>query len=356
MKSVYTLFAVGALLCAAASATAQTNVVTDPVGFYKIVAISNSDTFVAIPFTRPPAYMGLVESVSDSNVVVSGSPGWTVNQWVYPADGAASNTYYVLFRSGQKEGAHFTIISNTADTLILDLDVENLNGVTNGTQISIIPYWTLGTVFPNGEGVVPSPSPLNRATEIRIPDFGGVGINLAPSQTYYFHGGYWKKVGGGNVNYNSAVLLRDGYFIMRQNTATNTTLVAQGAVPMNKLRIVLYTRSDGQQDNFIALTRPASMSLNDSGLYESGAFSNSPSALQRTDELKVFDNELPGQNKAPSETYYRLTTGWRKVGGGNTDYGPTNVFVPGKGYLIRKAAVTNSPNFFWVNSANYTNN
>jgi len=356
MKAIWRLTVCVGLLGLAEVARADTNVVTDPVGFYKVDAWSNSDTIVTVPFTRSSAYVGLVDSVSESNVVIAGSPGWTVNQWVYPADGAASNTYYALFRSGEKEGAHFTILSNTTDTLVLDLDVENLSGVTNGTQVSIIPYWTLGTVFPSGDGVAPSPSLPVHATEILIPDFTNTGINLAPSQTYFYHGGYWKKVGGGSVSFNAAVLLRDGYFIMRQKTTTNTTLVAQGAVPLSKLRIPLYSQASGQQDNFIALTRPASVSLTDSGLYESGAFSNSPNLVVHTDELLVFDNNALVQNKAPSETYFRVSAGWRKVGGGATDFGTTNVFVPGKGYLIRKGTVPGAPFFFWINSANYTNN
>jgi len=356
MKVLCGLLSCVCLLWLAGVARADTNVVTDPVGFYKVDVWSNSDTIVTIPFTRSSAYVGLVDSVSGSNVVIGGSPGWTANQWVYPADGAASNTYYTLFRSNSKEGAHFTILSNTTDTLILDLDVEDISGVTNGTQVSIIPYWTLGTAFPNGDGVAPSPSLFIHATEIWIPDFTGTGINLAPSQTYFYQGGYWKKVGQGNANYNAAVLLRDGYFIMRQNTATNTTFVSQGAVPMSKLRIPLYTQADKQQDNFIALTRPANVSLNDSGLYESGAFSNSPSLFVHTDEVWVFDNAFLAQNKAPSETYFRISAGWRKVGSGNTDFGATNVFVPGNGYLIRKGALTGGANLFWINSANYTNN
>jgi len=351
MKAIWRLTVCVGLLGLAEAARADTNVVTDPVGFYKVDLLGNSDTVVTIPFTRSPAYVGLVDSVSESNVVIAGSPGWTANQWAYPADGSPSNTYYALFRTSDKEGAHFTILSNTTDTLILDLDVEDLSSISNGTQVSIIPYWTLGTAFPSGDGVAPSASQFSHATEILIPNFDGTGINLAPSQTYYYYGGYWRKVGGGTANYNAAVLVRDGYFLARQNTSTNPTFVPAGTVQLSKLRIPLYTQAGGQQDNFVALTRPANVSLTDSGLYESGAFSNSPSQFSHTDELLVFDNAYVAMNKAPVETYYRLLAGWRKVGGGSVDYGATNVFVPGKGYLIRKGAVTGGPFLFWINSA-----
>jgi len=62
---------------------AQTNVTTDPVGFTTTSCLGNSDTYLGIPFTRPPEFTGTVQSVNGSMLTVNGNLGWTVNQFVY---------------------------------------------------------------------------------------------------------------------------------------------------------------------------------------------------------------------------------------------------------------------------------
>jgi uncharacterized protein (TIGR02597 family) len=51
-------------------------VTTDPVGFAKISCVSNSDTFVSLPFTRPSEFVGAIQSVSGNTIVVDSTP-WT---------------------------------------------------------------------------------------------------------------------------------------------------------------------------------------------------------------------------------------------------------------------------------------
>jgi uncharacterized protein (TIGR02597 family) len=346
---------VSLVLCAVGVAHSQTNVVTDPVGFYQITLQSNSDTIVSIPFTRLPDYLGTIASINNSNVTIAGSPGWTANQWAFPAtspDGTTSNTYYLAFRNGNKEGGHFKILSNTTDTVVLNLDVEDLSQVSAGDQISIIPHWTLGTVFPSGQGIAPSPNTLSHATEIYIPNFAGVGYNMSASTNTYYYYNNWRRIGDAN-NHGSDVLIRDGYFIVRQKTATNTILTASGNVHMTKLRAPIYVEQI-KQDNYIGVVRPVAMSLNDSQLFESGAFSNSASSLQITDSLYIYDNIASGYNKSAAATYYRLSSGWRKVGSG-VDFGSSNVFLPGNGYIIRKASRSTVTNLFWSHPPTYTN-
>ena len=326
-----------------------------PAGFYKLDCLGNSDTIVSIPFTRPEAAFAVVQSIAGSAVTVSGAPGWLVNQFVY-ASGTQSNTYYLRFTSGAKEGSYYPIVANDTNSLSLSLGGDDISSVTNGTRLAIIPYWTLGSAFPGGKGVTASAVSFSRKTEVLIPDVNGVGINLSPVTTYYFltnatfPNGIWQQVGAGTTNKNDDVLLSDNYFIVRHNTASNTVFTAQGSVPVSKLTVPLATEVSVKQDNFVALARPVTNTLDESGLMQSGAFVASPSSFNRSDELLAFDNAQVAKNKAPLATYYYLTT-WRRVGSGTTNMGSEPVFTPGTGVIIRKQ--TNGVSSLWINPPTY---
>src|SRR5437867_6242644 len=92
------------------------DVFTEPVGFFKVDLLTNSDTFTSIPFTQIPEFRGVVNSVAGNVITVNGSPGWTANQWAT----TTPNGYYpymVLLQSGAKEGQYYTITNNAANTL-----------------------------------------------------------------------------------------------------------------------------------------------------------------------------------------------------------------------------------------------
>ncbi|MBE0544073.1 MAG: TIGR02597 family protein [Verrucomicrobia bacterium] len=345
-----------ALLMALPAFRAQAEPASVPAGFYRITCLGNSDTIVSIPFSRPAAANVVVESVAGNVVTVKGAPGWTADQFVYAA-GTQPNTYYLRFLSGAKEGSYYPVTANGTDSLTLSLGGDDISTVAEDNQAAVIPYWTLATAFPGGNGVVASSSVLNPRTEVLIPDLSGVGINLSPTVSYVFltnaanPSGVWRQVGEGTVNKNDAVLLPDVYFIVRHNTASSTVLTAQGSVPVSKLVIPMLTQTSTKQDNFVALARPAEMTLDESGLFQSGAFLPSTSGLNPTDVLLVFDNQV-AKNKAPVETYYYLNT-WRRVGSGTANMNDQAVFTPGTGVIIRKNSTLDGFSSFWINSPNF---
>jgi uncharacterized protein (TIGR02597 family) len=112
-----------------------------------------------------------------------------------------------------------------------------------------------------------------------------------------------------------------------------------------------------QRDNYVALVRPVAVTLDDSGLIASGAFSPSASPGTRIDELLVFDNTTNRQNKASSGTYYYFTNAtvqaWRKVGSGTTNQGSVAIFTPGTGVILRKSASGAGAETIWVNTKTY---
>jgi uncharacterized protein (TIGR02597 family) len=323
---------------------------SNPAGYVKLSLLGNSDSFVSLPFICPGATRAIVESVSGNVITVSGAPGWTANQFVY-ASGTQSNHYYACFVSGAIEGRLYPVTANGTDTVTLNLGADTLSGIVAGDVFSIEPYWTLATTFPNGAGVLTSPTPGNRYTEILTPSFTNSGINLSAAKISYYNGGTWKQVSDGAVNHNDDIILPNTHFIVRHNVSTNTTLTLMGSVATTKLAINLQTQTTTDQDNYIGLMRPAAVSLTDSGLINSGAFAASPLPGSRTDELLVFDNTTANRNKSASAVYYYWNNAWRQVGAGSTDVGANLIFQPGTGVIIRKDTTNAIPT--WINAPNW---
>ena len=198
-------------------ASAQ-SVSTDPVGFTTQVCPANSDTYISVPFTRPPEFVGATASATINTITVSGSP-WTVNQFVYAA-GTQPKTYFVLIgphtSTNPKEGLIFQITANTANTLTVNAGGDDLSSIVAATQILVIPYHTFASVFPAsdaGVSFIISPSAVNRQTQIFIPNYAGVGINLAPSATYFYFNGAWRKFGNPlTEDHGDDPIVNAGYF------------------------------------------------------------------------------------------------------------------------------------------------
>ncbi len=322
-----------------------------PVGFLNLSLLGNSDNFVSLPFARPGAISAIVASVSANVVAAGGSPNWASSQFVY-AGGPQSNTYCARFTSGAAEGRLYRITNNTANSFSVDLGTDtNIPGAGAGDSISIESYWTLAAVFPNGDGVNISPTVGNRNTEVLIPATSNQGMNLSATKVYYFNAGVWKQVGQGNTSYNDEVLAPNSYFVVRHNVSTNTFLTTLGAVVTSKLSLSLLTDATDTQDNPVGLMRPLPISLDDSGLISSGAFSASLLPGSRTDELLTYDNTVASRNKSASSVYYYWGSAWRKVGAGTANVGANAVFGAGTGIIIRKA--TNNAPVLWTSAANY---
>lgn len=327
------------------------DVVPGIAGFQRIALPGNSDTVVAVPFARPPAASGAVQSISTNRVTWQGTPGWQAGQFVY-ASGTQSQTYYLRIVSGTKEGSFFTITANDANSVTVDLEGDTLGDVTTGDQVTIVPHWTLGTLFPNGSGVNASPTPGSRTTEILFPDFNATGVNTSPKRMFYYYSGHWYEVGKGMAApLDDEILYPDFHFIVRQNTASGSELICPGQVVTGKVLVWLGVNASGPRDNFLALPRPVDGTLGSSGLIASGAFQPSPTPGNRTDTLLVFDNGLVGKNKSPSAIYYYWNNAWRKVGSGTAVFDSAPVFKASAGFILRKAAAGAATP--WINTANY---
>ena len=307
MKKLSILLALSLALVGAVSAQSVSGTVsTDPVGYMSFTCSGSSDTFVSIPFNRPAAFVGTVSSVSGGVVTISGTPGFTTNQFVYSGS-TQPNSYFALLTSGSstnpKDGSIYPISANDAQTVTLGLNGDSITNVPAGAQITIVPQWTLASAFPAtdaGNSFTATTSLRSIATSILIPDYSGTGINLAPSVAYYFYQGKWVQAGTDpSIDRGANVLPTHGYFVVRNPVNFPTTkFTVAGTVPMKRHMFPLATLAAGSQDNPVSLTRPVDVTLNNSGLIQSGAFTPTVSLRSRADTLLVYDNSQTGINRA----------------------------------------------------------
>lgn len=338
MNRVFLIALMG--LCGASSALfAQTTSSTPPIGFIRKDCPANSDTRLSIPLERQAEYVGPLAAITGNVLTVEGTPGWSPNQFQY-AEGTQNEKYYVLFLSGTRLGRDFDVSANGDNTLTLDLGNDTLEGVVAGDRIKLLPHWTLDAAFPDGEGVQAS-SIFQQETELLVQDGSTAGINLAPVKTYFYTDS-WKDFNNVGGDAGSEVIRPHEPLLVR-NRSNATSAIFVGVVPTNTLSVPLrIPAGNGQQDNFVALSRPVPVRLRDAGLEDS--FAVSPSTFLLTDQLLVYDDTQIVINKSPRYTYYRDAQGtWRRFGeGSDYDAGDEEIFTPGTGVIIRKAGTGNA--------------
>ncbi|CAN5291328.1 hypothetical protein BH20VER2_BH20VER2_15390 [soil metagenome] len=352
-KCAFTSFLAIAAACsfAVVSPAVAQSVATDPVGFTTTSLLGNSDSYISVPFVRPAAFVGGIQSSGGTNITVSGNP-WTANQFVY-APGSQPNYYYALIgpasSANPKEGRTYPILSNTTNTITVDLGADNLTGLPANAQLSIIPNWSLATVFPASDANVsftPTTSVPTYKTQIRVPDTSTPGTNL-PHRTYYFGNSAWRLLGDAATDRGDDPLLPDSYFAVRNlNGAPTLPLVTLGAVLLKKVTLPLSTNTTGAQDNPVGLLRPLDVSLNATGL------DLSDGSFVAGDELHLFNNSVAGYDKAP-RVYVRNPSAanarWTWAADPMNDRG--NEIIPaGTGFLIRKASTADGQAAYWTNS------
>ncbi len=355
---------------------------TDPAGFVTVNLAGNSDSYVYIPFKRSAEFVGTAAALSangtydagepftdgnsnqiwdngeiftdTSNVIaLTGTPGLTVNQFVY-VSGTQPKRYYVFLKSGTRVGMYYSVVSNAAASLTVDTAGDDLTTAINSTTaLEVIPYDTLGSIFPAGAGAHPSSSHslAVRQSEILLPNNTSAGIDLASPISYYYFSGVtgagpgWRRAGASSVVANDDVLMPDTFFIVRHNIATASALTFTGTVQMSQLATPIGTVANSlDQDNAVALPFATELSLSQLKLYESGAFvgSSSHSLLLRQDQVLVWDNSIIGKNKGSGTSYYYFTgtsgvgPGWRKSGASSVIADNDIVIGPTKIIVIRK--------------------
>lgn len=358
--------AAGAVLATAAGVFGASPVMTEPVGFTTTSLLGNSDTYVSIPFTRPPEFVAGISSAVTSGttgiITVAGNP-WTANQFVY--GGTQHNHYYALIGpisgTATKEGHTYLIIGNGTGTLMVDTrndDSSNLSTIPFNTQVRVIPYWTPATIFPASDANVsftPTASPTSYKTLLQVPDYSASTYNAPYAAQYYFdaNSSSWHRINGkgsdGGVG-DDDPLLPDGYFVVHNgNKAPTRPLANCGPVLLSKMSTPLATATNRTQDNPIGMVRPVDVALNATGLGPANG------SFVASDQLLVFNNAQAAFKKSPATYFYDTSVGnsggWRLLGDttATTDRG-ADIIPRGTGAVVRKAQTPNGQPAFWTNA------
>lgn len=331
-------------------------VTSEPVGISSVPLAAATDVVATVPLLRPAVFCGQILSVAGSTVTIAGTPAWTPGQFVY-SSGTQPNTHFVLMSSGALEGRSFTVTGNGAGTLTLDLAGGNLDSVVPGDALRIVPYWTLGSLFPAsaaGSMFTATTVPASPQTTLGLFVPPATGINGSPASTFFFYSGAWRQTGQSlSVSKDDQPISMESPIRIR-NAVNGGALVAVGAVVMHKLAFRITTSAGAQQDNPVALARPVPVTLDAAGLIASGAFAASAGPLARADLLMVTDNTAPGINKAPVAYYIYYNSGWRKLGQPlTTDFGTDVVFDSSKSVTIRTGTSPGGAVRYWINAATY---
>ena len=321
---------------------------TTPVGAMTIDLPRGSDTILSVPLAKADSFRGAVTSRTGFTITVSPSPVW---------GSFTAVPHYVQAIDGAQAGVLFDVASNTADTITLVDNGLTPTGLDAGTKFKIVQYWTLGTLFPASDANVSfTPSAnllgLTRRTQLLFPNVTGTGINRSSSAIYFFSGSSWRNVAAAGVDANNTPILPDSFIIVRNPTtaADGLKLTVTGSVNADPISIPLDTTAGTPNDNFVSMSRPIDVTLNDLGLISSGAFTPSTSVLGlgRKDQLLVFNNANIGINKSASAIYFYYNGTWRNVSSAGVDAGLTTI-PAGAGVIIRKASGTSATSAFWTN-------
>ena len=161
-----------------------------------------------LALAQATALASVADSVSDAVVTVSATL----------VANAYDNTHYVLATSGANAGQWSEVVTTAANSITT---AEVL--LAAGDTFEVIPFWTLATAFPGGEGVGVNTNPNAPTATVLINDPTAVGINLSAGSSYlYFEDGV--NDGWYDTNTfapaNDLALVPDTYLTIRNNTAS----------------------------------------------------------------------------------------------------------------------------------------
>jgi uncharacterized protein (TIGR02597 family) len=313
--------------------------VTDPVGFVSVTVLANSDSMLAVPLNRAAEFKGTISSIAGNVITVSGTPGWTANQFVQALP-SQTKTYAVQFASGTKEGMTGSITANTTNTITVSLPSgDDFTGVVAGDQLDIMPFWTPSTLF---SGTV--------AVGFELQGFvTASGINAGSTEIYTHAGSNtWEDgINGGDTTHSP---LPFGIALLaRNNSASNATLSMVGSVPMSASRIRLTAPANTEQDIAFGFMSPIPEALSAA---PSGSANRLGFPVAIGDQIQGFDNSATGINKGAAEIYVWNGSAWEDgINGGDID--STVTLKPGFGYLYRKAPSVGGVNVVWTRLPSY---
>ena len=277
------------------SAELDNSISTDPVGVITYTANAQSDSRIGSSMLRATSAAGVISSVSGANVTVS-----------FDLPDVTTEAHFIWINSGALEGEWYGITSSTTSTLTVAEDLQ-AEGLQTGDSFSILPFWTLGTLFPNGGGVPPSTDIFNPSARIFLYDPNEAGTNLSPNESHFYHDGSSGFLPAGWYNTNSfessdnVVVNPETYMTLRNSTGNAAELKFFGSVPVKIFANTILSSSAETQDNLVNNPYPADMTFANSDLVSSGAVEPSTDLFNPTDRVFLFDSNSTSFNSNPRQ-------------------------------------------------------
>ena len=301
---------------------------TDPVGYVTTTTPSGDDSLIGLPLTQTISFTGVTDSATGAVATVSST---------LVLD-AYNNTHYALATSGANAGQWSEIL----DTAVNSIETNEVLLSANDT-FDIIPFWTLATAFPGGNGIGASSVPTNPSTTVSLNNLNAAGINLSSAGTYFYFAGNqapgpgWYQTGSFAVS-NDLVLSPETYITIRNNSASPLETIVAGAVPTSVAGTTVTGVASAAQDNQLVNPYPADLTLATSGLTD--VVAAAANALNPLDTVSIYDIEnTSGQNISSAATYFYFSgptpaAGWYQTG----TFAPSDaVKIPGGGaFVVRK--------------------
>ena len=147
-----------------------TSATTDPVGYISYSVNANSDQKLGLPMQQATTFNGTASNVS----------GTTVNATGLTPVSAAS---FLLVTSGPAVGKWEQIMTSSNGSLTIEAAI---GGFAANHTFEIKPFWTLGSMFPNGGAIPKSSDVFDPIAEVLMNNPGAVGANIAPSSAYFY--------------------------------------------------------------------------------------------------------------------------------------------------------------------------
>jgi uncharacterized protein (TIGR02597 family) len=323
----------------------QVSVTTTPVGYKTLTLVAGSDTIVAPQFQRPSEFCGTVSSVvttgSTASLSITGSL-LVANAFQYTYN-VQSKTYYVLVTGGNLIGNYFTIISNSVDTIIINLD-GLIASSADITLVEVHPYWTLNTLFPPSDAnisFVSSPSAFLKRTQLLLPDTIGNGINRSANRTFFYLNSLsdWVSTTSISIKAGDTIVPPDQYLIHRNTggTPSNLAHTVAGSLFVSQFVTYLSTMNVGPNDNYISFPRATDYTLSELGFTDKN-FVQSTSKISsgRRDILYVYATTGSGINRSASKAYFKYNGAWYDTANVTASVDP--VIPAGSALCVRKYA------------------
>jgi len=321
---------------------------TDPVGFVSFTVNPNSDQRFGIPMAPAPVFQGTVGSVSGSTVSATGIPVLT-------------GANYLLVTSGSAKGSWEQISSSSSDSVVLEAAISGLQA---GDQIAVRPFWTLGTLLPNGGGLPASSNVFAPVGLVLVNDPAASGINIPASSLYLYHDGAQGPAGWYDASNpsqglrNDVIISPEVSITIRNQSQSTASITVVGSVPVSPQSIAV-TGSASQQDNLIYNQFPADVRLDESQLHSSGAVAASSNVFAPSDLLLVFNPSNTGINPSASAIYLyhdgsQGPAGWYNANSPAEGLKNDVILPAGAAFIVRKAQGSSSAQ--WTPEVPYSAN